>query len=83
MENQKVSKNINSRLKRIEGQVIGIEKMFNNGAGCKDMLVQILAVRSALNRVGSIILQNYANTCITKNEEGIEDLIKTLDMFLK
>jgi len=83
MEKEEARKNINTRLKRIEGQVTGIEKMFNDGACCRDMLVQIAAVRAALNRVGSIILQNYAKTCVIENEDSIEELIKTLDMFLK
>jgi CsoR family transcriptional regulator, copper-sensing transcriptional repressor len=83
MEKDEAVKNINTRLKRIEGQVVGIEKMFNEGACCRDMLVQIAAVRAALNRVGSIVLQNYAKTCVIENQDSIDELIKTLDMFLK
>lgn len=83
MEQNEAVKNINTRLKRIEGQVVGIEKMFNEGACCRDMLVQIAAVRAALNRVGSIVLQNYAKTCVIENQDSIDELIKTLDMFLK
>ena len=46
------------RLNRIEGQVKGIQKMVDEERYCIDILTQISAIRSAINKVGSIILEN-------------------------
>ncbi|MDK2815257.1 MAG: CsoR family transcriptional regulator, copper-sensing transcriptional repressor, partial [Thermoanaerobacter sp.] len=45
------------RLRKIEGQVKGIQKMIENDAHCVDVLVQVAAVRSAINSVGKILLK--------------------------
>lgn len=81
-------KDIQVRLRRIEGQVKGIEKMMENEVCCKEILVQVAAVRAAINKVGALILQNYAQNCMTsdeenKNVEKIEELVSTLTMFMK
>jgi len=82
-------RNIHVRLKKIEGQIKGIEKMIDNDACCRDVLIQIAAVRSAVNRVGGMILENYAKNCFNKensNEEdnkNIEDIISVLNMYIK
>ena len=47
------------RLNRIEGQVKGIQKMVEEERYCIDILTQISAIRSAINKVGSIILENH------------------------
>lgn len=82
-------KDIQTRLRRIEGQIKGIEKMVDNEACCKDVLIQVAAARAAINKVGAIMLENYAKNCIngsTENKEEakkIEELVSTLTMFLK
>ena len=88
MEKEKVKKDIQNRLKRVEGQVKGIEKMVDNDAECKDILIQIAAIRSAINKVGTIILENYAKHCFVETEKDsseskIDDLVSTLTMFIK
>ncbi|WP_315119936.1 metal-sensitive transcriptional regulator [uncultured Clostridium sp.] len=88
MEKDKVKKDIQNRLKRIEGQVKGIEKMVDNGAECKDILIQIAAIRSAINKVGTLIFENYATKCFMEDENNnceskVEDLVNTLTMFIK
>ncbi|MCY6370450.1 metal-sensitive transcriptional regulator [Clostridium ganghwense] len=89
MEKKKDTKrDIQVRLRRIEGQVKGIEKMMENEVCCKDILVQVAAVRAAINKVGALILQNYAKNCMASDEETthehkIEELVSTLTMFMK
>jgi Uncharacterized protein conserved in bacteria len=91
MEEKKVvtKKDIQTRLRRIEGQIKGIEKMIESEACCKDVLIQVAAVRAAMNKVGGIVLENYAKTCLIgddsnkSEEEKIEELVSTLTMFLK
>ena len=89
-ESKKVSKkDIQVRLRRIEGQVKGIENMIEKDSCCKDVLVQIAAIRAAINKVGILVLQNYTKDCILcgeeekTEEEKLEDLVSTLSMFLK
>lgn len=90
MEKKKDSKkDIQVRLRRIEGQVKGIEKMLDNNTCCKDVLVQVAAVRAAMNKVGALILKNYAQECMAshdkseENEMKIDELVETLTMFIK
>ncbi|ERK30164.1 MULTISPECIES: metal-sensitive transcriptional regulator [Clostridium] len=89
MENDEaLKKNILTRLKRIEGQVKGIQGMIDKNVCCSDVLVQISAIRAAINKVGGLILEDYARNCIgieegSDNEEGLENLIKTLNSFVK
>jgi DNA-binding FrmR family transcriptional regulator len=91
MEEKKTTskKDIQTRLRRIEGQIKGIEKMIEGDVCCKDVLIQVAAVRAAMNKVGGIVLENYAKTCIVceenskSQEEKVEELVSTLTMFLK
>jgi len=53
-----------SRLSRIEGQVRGISKMVTDGRYCIDILTQLQAVRAALGKVESAILQDHLGKCI-------------------
>ncbi|MCR4434394.1 MAG: metal-sensitive transcriptional regulator [Clostridiales bacterium] len=81
--------NILKRLKRIEGQVKGIEKMIENDKNCVDILTQVAAVRAAINKVGGIILEDYSMACIKdiidaeNKEQALQDLTKTIQSFLK
>ncbi len=88
MEEDKLKKDIVVRLRRIEGQVKGIEKMVDSEACCKDVLVQIAAVRAAINKVGGLLVENYAKSClltddIEENNKNVEQLVSTLLTFLK
>jgi DNA-binding FrmR family transcriptional regulator len=56
MDEQKTK--IINRLRRIEGQVKGIERMLDSEQCCSDILVQVAAVRSAINKVGSLIFES-------------------------
>ena len=54
------------RLKRIEGQVRGIQKLIENNRPCETVITQLLAVRSAVDGVAGIILKNYMKICFDK-----------------
>jgi DNA-binding FrmR family transcriptional regulator len=51
------------RLKRAEGQIRGIEKMIEDGRACEEVVIQLAAVRSAVEGVASLILSNYVHIC--------------------
>ncbi|MEQ8153855.1 MAG: metal-sensitive transcriptional regulator [Clostridiaceae bacterium] len=85
---ENLKKNIITRLKRVEGQVKGIQGMIDKNVCCPDILVQIAAIRAAINKVGVLILEDYARNCVgigegIENEEKLENLIKTLNSFVK
>lgn len=60
-EETKVS--LNKRLRRIEGQVRGLQKMVDEERYCSDVLVQIASVQEALRGVGRVLLQNHLTHC--------------------
>lgn len=78
-----------NRLKRIEGQVRGIQKMVEEDRYCMDILVQISAIQSALKNVGFIVTERHINHCVsTSIEQGngrdtIEELMTVLKQFSK
>lgn len=96
MEDKKLSATndkdaLQKRLKRIEGQVKGIQKMVEDERYCVDILVQISAIRSAINKVGTIILENHVRGCVSdsiknddeKVENTINELMDTINKFTK
>lgn len=76
------------RLKRIEGQVRGIQKMIEEDKYCADILTQVAAVRSAVNKVGGMVLEHHSKTCMSnafksgEGEKAVEDLINSVQRFL-
>ncbi|MHC4665131.1 MAG: metal-sensitive transcriptional regulator [Planctomycetota bacterium] len=69
-----------TRMRRIEGQAKGIEKMIEEDRYCIDIVQQINALSSAADEVGLIILQNHIEGCVTDaiREQRGEDYIKEL-----
>lgn len=61
------------RLRKIEGQVKGIQKMIEEEKHCSDILIQIAAVRAALNSVGGLVLENYMKNCLKSYLDGDVD----------
>jgi DNA-binding FrmR family transcriptional regulator len=62
------------RLKRIEGQVRGIEKMIEEGRDCESIITQLGAVRSATEGVGVLLLSNYTKLCFDKESPECTDI---------
>ena len=77
-----------NRLSRIEGHIRGIKSMVQESRSCPDVLVQIAAVRGALDRVARMILDEHLTDCIGRAakegniEAEIEELKAALDRFL-
>ena len=70
------------RLKRIEGQVRGIEKMIVDGRDCESLITQLAAVRSAVESVGALMLNNYMKLCFNKGDQkdktGVDSLARVV-----
>ncbi len=75
------------RLARIEGHVAGVRRLVQADTPCPEVLVQIAAVRSALGKVGQIILEDHLQGCMVKAlQDGsygasMEELKHSLDRF--
>jgi CsoR family transcriptional regulator, copper-sensing transcriptional repressor len=53
------------RLKRIEGQVRGLQRMIDEGRYCPDILAQVASVHAALRGVGKLLMRNHLQHCVT------------------
>lgn len=81
-------KDLMNRLKRIEGQVRGVEGMLENDAYCTDIMIQVCAITSALNSFNKALLANHMRTCVADNiregnDEVIDELVGTLQKLMK
>ncbi len=61
-----------NRLSRIEGHVRKIKSMVEEGRDCPDLLVQLAAVRSAISKVGQVVLEDHVESCLLA-QTGPED----------
>ena len=55
---------LQNRLSRIEGHVRGVKRMLTEHATCEDLLIQLSAIRSALNQATARLLENHMETCV-------------------
>ena len=81
-------KDLMNRLKRIEGQVRGIQGMLENNAYCTDILIQVSAINAALNSFNKQLLANHIQTCVAENirqgnDDVIDELVNTLQKLMK
>jgi DNA-binding FrmR family transcriptional regulator len=65
MMDQKGTATTIARLKKVEGQIRGIQKMLEDGRYCIDVVTQIRAAEVALHRAAEVILRNHLETCVT------------------
>lgn len=74
--------NLHRRINKIIGQLKAIDKTINEDVPCEDILIQINAAKSALHKVGQVVLEGHLNHCV---REGIEhgDPDKTIADFTK
>ncbi len=54
------------RLRRIEGQIRGLQKMVEGGAACEEILTQVSAATSAIKKAGLVMIQGYMDECLQK-----------------
>lgn len=68
------------RLRRLEGQIRGIQRMVANGRPCEEIVTQVLAVRAAVDRVGLLLLSRQVEACLQEGlgPEEMEDLKRAL-----
>lgn len=82
------TKAVLNRLSRAIGHMESIKRMVENGRDCSEVLIQLSAVKSAINNTGKIILQDHIEHCIVDavengDKEAIKELEKAIDRFMK
>lgn len=85
LDNADERKKIVNRLRRLEGQIRGLQTMIDNGQECDAVLTQVMAAKSALNQVGLHIVGHAMKQCLIDDQaETREDVIdEAIKVFLK
>ena len=82
------TKAVLNRLSRAIGHLESIKRMVEDGRDCTEVLIQLSAVKSALNNTGKVILQDHIEHCIVDavqngDAKALEELNKAIDRFMK
>jgi DNA-binding FrmR family transcriptional regulator len=72
-----------NRLKRVEGQIRGLQRLIEEGKDCTEVVHQLAAARKALDKVGFVILTHRMQECMEKKSEGGYDAEKAMDEAMK
>lgn len=74
--------NLHNRLRRVDGQIKAIDRMIEQDVPCEDIIIQINAAKTALHKIGQVVLEGHLNHCV---KDGIEhgDAEKTIADFAK
>jgi CsoR family transcriptional regulator, copper-sensing transcriptional repressor len=77
-----------NRLSKAIGHIEAIKRMVNKDVDCSQILIQLAAVRAAINNTGNLVLKNHINHCIIQavnegDDQTIEDLNNAIDRFIK
>ena len=81
-------KRVSNRLARAIGHLESVKKMVEDGRDCSEILIQLAAVRSAINNTGKVILKDHMDHCIVDavehhDHKAIEELNKAIEQFIK
>ena len=82
------TKAVLNRLSRAIGHLESIRRMVDEGRDCSEVLIQLSAVKAAINNTGKVILQDHIEHCIVDavesgDHEALEELYKAIDRFMK
>jgi DNA-binding FrmR family transcriptional regulator len=82
------TKAVLNRIARAIGHLESIKRMVENGRDCSEVLIQLSAVKAAINNTGKVILQDHIAHCIVDavesgDMEALEELNKAIDQFVK
>lgn len=84
---ESTDKDVIVRLRRIEGQVRGIQRMIEEDRACEQMLTQVMAVRAGVDQVGLLLLETHIENCLLKDLEAdtarLDELRDTLKMWAR
>ncbi|AHF06570.1 metal-sensitive transcriptional regulator [Desulfitobacterium metallireducens] len=76
-----------TRLKTVKGHVAAVERMVEDGKSCEEVLHQLIAIKSAVQKVSVVIAQQYANICLVeameKGDDKKEVMSKAVETLMK
>lgn len=72
-----------TRLRRIEGQLRGIQRMYEEDRACEDVLTQLMAARAGLDQVGLMILDSQVTRCMSGMLPSDSPVLETLQRLIK
>lgn len=74
---------VQARLRRIEGQIRGLQKMVENDTYCIDILTQITAASNALKKVAVGLLDDHMRHCVMNDSEDGKDMVREATMAIE
>ena len=82
------TKTVKNRLARIIGHLHAVERMVDDGRDCAEVLIQLAAIRSAVNNLCKLILKDHMDHCVVDaircgDHETLEELNKAVDLLMK
>lgn len=77
-----VTDDVHRRLRRLEGQIRGLQRLVDEGADCKDIVTQLSASRAALDRIGYKLIAAGMRHCATSRDPSV-DADELEELFLK
>ena len=82
------TKAVLNRLSRAIGHLQSVKRMIEEGRDCSEVLIQIAAVRSAIDNTGKVILQDHLKHCVVDaaregDQQAIDDLCKAIEKYMK
>ncbi|MBQ6074998.1 MAG: metal-sensing transcriptional repressor [Lachnospiraceae bacterium] len=88
LRGEEEKRNLMNRLKRIEGQVRGLQNMLEQDAYCPDILIQVSAVTQALNSFNKELLAEHIRSCVVEDiradrTETVDELVETLKKVMR
>ena len=83
-------KEVLMRLRRIEGQIRGLQRMIEEGVPCSDVLTQVAAATAAIKKVGTVVVKTYMEECLDKAEtrpgarrgDALKDFQKAISRYI-
>ena len=88
VHSEEEKKAVLNRIAKAIGHLEAVKRMVERDEDCSDVLIQLAAVRSAINNTGKVVLKNHIDHCIVEaveqhDEEAIEKLSAAIDKFVK
>lgn len=82
------TKTVKNRLARVIGHLQAVERMVDDGRDCAEVLIQLAAIRSAINNLCKIILKDHMDHCVIDavrdgDTDTLEELNKAIDLLMK